>query len=266
MSVLFYHRVADRIANPWTIDCRQFERQIDYCREHFEMISLAEIQNRIESQHSPRPTVTITFDDGYAENCEFALPLLVRLGIPCTYFVTTQNVLQNRPFAHDVRRGHPLAINTIDQIRWAADAGIEIGLHTASHVDFSAVGSVAELRREIIDAKAELETMIGRPVARLAIPFGMPPQMRPSVFATARAAGLVGVCSAFGGYNQIDHDPFHVRRFHGDANLTRLKNWLSYDLRHVADVALPTEDPLLAELRRERLLSPSNDQAESLVS
>ena len=46
--------------------------------------------------------VAITFDDGYAENCRQAIPLLVRNQIPCTYFVTLENVLEGKPFAHDV--------------------------------------------------------------------------------------------------------------------------------------------------------------------
>ncbi|MCC9657605.1 polysaccharide deacetylase family protein [Rhodopirellula sp. JC737] len=245
MSVLFYHRVADSIPNPWTISNREFERQVDYCREHFELISLEEVQHRLESGHSPRPTATFTFDDGYAENCAFALPLLIRHRIPCTYFVTTANVRTGEPFEHDVRRNAPLPINTVEQLRAAADAGIEMGLHTANHVDFNQVRSIDHLQREIVDAKADLESMLDRPVRYLAVPFGMPEQMRPAVLQTARDCGLIGICSAYGAYNLIGDDSFHIRRFHGDPEFNRFRNWLTFDNRkNIRRPDLPTSDIL----------------------
>ncbi|GAB5512317.1 MAG: polysaccharide deacetylase family protein [Rhodopirellula baltica] len=245
MSVLFYHRVADEPANPWTISKREFERHVDYCRENFELISLEEVQRRLESGHSPRPSVTFTFDDGYSENCELALPLLIRHRIPCTYFVTTENVRHGHPFEHDLRLNHPLPINTVEQLKAAADAGIEIGLHTANHVDFNRVHTAEELNKEIVEAKFNLEEMIDRPVRYLAVPFGLPEQMRPAVIETARKCGLVGICSAYGAYNLIGDDSFHIRRFHGDPEFNRFRNWLTYDNRkNLRRPTLPTEDVL----------------------
>lgn len=245
MSVLFYHRVADEPPNPWTISKREFERHVDYCRENFELISLEEVQRRLESGHSPRPSVTFTFDDGYSENCELALPLLIRHRIPCTYFVTTENVRHGHPFEHDLRLNHPLPINTVEQLKAAADAGIEIGLHTANHVDFNRVHTAEELNKEIVEAKFNLEEMIDRPVRYLAVPFGLPEQMRPAVIETARKCGLVGICSAYGAYNLIGDDSFHIRRFHGDPEFNRFRNWLTYDNRkNLRRPTLPTEDVL----------------------
>ncbi|MEO9595388.1 polysaccharide deacetylase family protein [Rhodopirellula bahusiensis] len=231
MSVLFYHRVADEQPNPWTISNGEFERHVDYCRENFELISLEEVQQRLDSGHSPRPSVTFTFDDGYSENCNFALPLLIRHKIPCTYFVTTENVRDGHPFEHDLRLKCPLPINTIEQLKAAADGGIEIGLHTANHVDFNQVRTVEKLNEEIVEAKDNLEAMINGPVRYLAVPFGLPQQMRPAVIETARKCGLKGICSAYGAYNLIGDDSFHIRRFHGDPQFNRLRNWLTYDDR-----------------------------------
>jgi peptidoglycan/xylan/chitin deacetylase (PgdA/CDA1 family) len=245
ISVLFYHRVADEPLNPWTISKKSFERHVDYCRDHYELISLQEVQHRLETGRSPRPAVSFTFDDGYSENCEFALPLLIRHRIPCTYFVTTENVRHGHPFEHDVRRGHPLPINTIEQIKAAADCGIEIGLHTANHVDFNRVHTTKQLNEEIVEAKRHLEQMIDRPVHYLAVPFGLPEQMRPAVIQTARQCGLKGICSAYGAYNLIGDDSFHIRRFHGDPEFNRLRNWLTYDDRkNRRRPTLPDQDVL----------------------
>ncbi|MEM9588635.1 MAG: polysaccharide deacetylase family protein [Planctomycetota bacterium] len=231
MSVLFYHRVADEHPNDWTISTQQFERHVDHCRRHCELVSLDEVQRRVASGRNDRPTVTFTFDDGYAENCRFALPLLIRHRVPTVYFVATQNVIKQRPFPHDKQAGMALPVNTPEEIVAAADGGIEIGLHTRTHPDFSAITDIDQVRREIIEGKFELEDMIGRPVRYFAVPYGMPAQLTRAVIQVTREAGLAGFCSAFGAYNLPGRDPFHIRRIHGDPQFCRLQNWLSFDSR-----------------------------------
>src|SRR5690349_17691075 len=87
VMVLFYHRVADDAASPWTLSNRAFAAQIRWLKSRFDMVSLAEAQRRIASRENQRPSVSITFDDGYAANCHVALPMLIAERIPCTYFV-----------------------------------------------------------------------------------------------------------------------------------------------------------------------------------
>ena len=91
MQVLFYHRVADDHPNDWTISLKSFSTQIDWLQEQFDIVSLQEAQRRIECGQNDIPTVSITFDDGYADNCKTAVPYLLEREIPFTYFVTTDN-------------------------------------------------------------------------------------------------------------------------------------------------------------------------------
>jgi len=231
LSILFYHRVADRCPNDWTISNAKFVQHIEYCRQHFEIISLAEAQSRLASRYSPRPAVAITFDDGYAENMEFAIPWLIENEIPVTYFVTTENVRTGRSFLHDEEAGQRLAINTVSEIRAAADSGVEIGVHSATHADFNTITTDSQLDAEIVDARMDLEMMIGRRIDYLAVPYGMPPQLRPAVMNKAKESGIRGICSAYGAYNMVGNDPFHLRRIHGDPDFSRLRNWLSFDER-----------------------------------
>lgn len=229
IPVLFYHRVADAHVNDWTISRRRFERQIDFLRASFDVIGLDEVQRRIEQVDSRRPAVAITFDDGYAENCDFALPLLTRHQLPCTYFVAIEHVKTGAPFPHDAAAGVPLSVNRVDQLRAMAEAGIEIGLHTRTHVDFSKLSDAATVEREIVQATAELSEMIGRPVRYFAFPYGLPAQLTEAAIAGVDRAGLAGFCSAFGAYNVPGRDPFHIRRVHGDPDMARFRNWLNFD-------------------------------------
>jgi glycosyltransferase involved in cell wall biosynthesis/peptidoglycan/xylan/chitin deacetylase (PgdA/CDA1 family) len=233
MSVLFYHRVADTHPNPWTISTAEFEHHVDYCRENFELISLSEIQNRCRQGFNAKPSVTFTFDDGYAENCRTALPLLLRHQVPCTYFVTLDHLKTGKPFQHDIDRGQPLPINSVDEVRAMADGGIEIGLHARTHFDFSRPLTQKQIQSEIIDAASELADLIRRPIRYFAFPYGLPKHLAPAAIDAVREAGLQGYCSAYGAYNFPNQDPFHIRRIHGDPEFAPFRNWLTFDSRKV---------------------------------
>ena len=84
VHVLFYHRIADCDPNPWTLHCKKFAKQIRWLQSRFEFVSLSEAQARIASGKNRWPSVCITFDDGYSDNCDFAIPLLLREKIPFT--------------------------------------------------------------------------------------------------------------------------------------------------------------------------------------
>ncbi|HEX4132356.1 MAG TPA: polysaccharide deacetylase family protein [Pirellulales bacterium] len=229
--VLFYHRVADDVSNDWTCPNRTFARQMCWLRERFDMISLAEAQARLRSGHNIMPAVSITFDDGYAANCEHALPLLVDMGIPCTYFVSTRFVLEGSPFPHDVAQGTPFAPNTPQQLRTLADAGIEIGAHTRSHADLGLVTDPRVLHDEVVVPGLVLEEMINHPVRYFAFPYGLHRHLNRAAFEIAREAGYEGVCSAYGGYNVPGDDAFHLQRVHGDVQMARFKNSVTIDPR-----------------------------------
>ena len=234
VQILFYHRVADEHPNPWTIGCSDFRKQIDWMQENFDLISLQEAQRRIRSGNK-RPALAITFDDGYSENSSFALPLLIERNIPVTYFVTTYHTTHDKPFPHDVKRDQPLAPNSIESIRALANAGVEIGGHTRTHIDLGKGWSSEKLYDEVIGATREMESMIGTSIHFFAFPFGQKENLDPRVFRLLRDHGFSGVCSAYGGVNEIGGDAFHLQRLHGDPDFERIKNWLTGDprLRHV---------------------------------
>jgi len=228
---LFYHRIADSHPNAWTLSSDTFQKQIGWLQEHFDIVTLPEAQRRIASEANERPTVTITFDDGYADNCQIALPWLIEQSIPFTYFVTSNNALTGAPFAHDVKNGCPLAPNTVDQLRELAAAGVEIGAHTRTHADLGSLLDEEALHDEIVGSQRDLQQLLDHPVRYFAFPFGLPQNMSTAAFRVAFEAGLWGVCSAYGGYNLPGDDSFHLQRIHGDPEWSRFRNWFTLDPR-----------------------------------
>ena len=228
--IVFYHRIADQHPNAWTMTNDQFTQQIDWFQKRFDLVDLAECQRRIASGNNSRPTLSITFDDGYAENCEHALPMLVERKIPVTYFIAGQTQKQ-QPFPHDLANHTPLAPNTVESILAMASAGIEIGAHTRTHCDLGSLTDPDQIVDEVLTATREMEAMLDRPIRYFAFPFGQFENLNDDVFHMLRRAGIEGVCSAYGGWNNIGGDAFHLQRIHGDPDLSRVKNWLSFDPR-----------------------------------
>jgi peptidoglycan/xylan/chitin deacetylase (PgdA/CDA1 family) len=228
---LLYHRVSDHHPNTWTISKDRFRAQIEWLQERFEFVSLAESQRRMAAEENSRPTVALTFDDGYSENCEFAIPWLLERDIPLTYFVSVQQVASGNPFPHDVACNCPLPPNTLDELKEMAAKGVEIGSHTMSHLDLGKANSPVVLYEEIAGSKHKLETLLGVPVHYFAFPYGLPDNMSTECFEFAFQAGYWGVCSAYGGYNLPGCDSFHIQRIHGDPQWSRFLNWLTIDPR-----------------------------------
>ena len=230
--VLFYHRIADDGARLGTHSNRQFRKQIRWLKRHCDLISLEEAQHRIRSGYNDRLAACITFDDGYSDNCDQAIPLLIDQQIPCTYFVSSSHVLSGRPFAHDVDLNCPALPNTLEQLRWMALSGIEIGAHTRTHADLGSISDESQLRDEVVGAGEELQAAIGQPIRYFAFPFGMPKNLSARAFQIASDFGYEAVCSAYGDYNFPGDDSFHIRRIHAD-DMLQLKNWATINPRRL---------------------------------
>ena len=253
VMVVYYHRVADDAANEWTVSNELFARQVGWLKQNFDLVSLEEAQRRIRRGTNHRPCVSITFDDGYADNCSRALPLLIDHKIPCTYFVSNQQVVDGLPFPHDRAAGQRFAPNTLPELRRLAEAGIEIGAHTRTHCDLARITDSARLLDEVVVAGEELQAAIGRPIRYFAFPYGQHEHLNANVFHLAYESGYEAVCSAYGGFNFPGDDAFHLQRFPADYSLLRLKNWTTLDPRKRGIPRFEYEAPL--RLRRSQKAS-----------
>ncbi len=231
IMVLCYHRIADDRATPWTQSHRSFVEQISWLQSHFDMVSLAEAQRRIRSGSNTKAAVHITFDDGYAANCDFALPWLIHEQIPCTYFVSTRNILESRPFDHDRHSQTHMPPNTLADLRNLAAAGIEIGAHTRTHANLGAITDPEKLYDEVVAAGEDLAEALGHRVRSFAFPYGRFPNLNANAFALGKEHGYEAMCSAFGGFNFPGGDAFHIQRIIVDELTIRMKNWVTLDPR-----------------------------------
>lgn len=230
-AVLFYHRVADFHPNPWTIENKRFADHLDFVTKVADFASLDDIIDQQKSGQRNCLKVAITFDDGYRDNLDWAIPELLRRKIPVTYFVTTDNVETGLAFPHDLLRKQPLAVHTKSEITELAAAGVQIGGHTASHLNLGREWPLSILRRELVDSRKKLQDWTGQAIDHFAFPFGLENNMSQSAIYVLVEAGYRSFSSAYGGWNFPGGDAFHLHRFHGDPCSAALRNWLTFDPR-----------------------------------
>jgi peptidoglycan/xylan/chitin deacetylase (PgdA/CDA1 family) len=100
-TVLRYHSVSasgDYRSPTIAVSAEDFESQMSFLARHYIVFTLDELLQRLEKSDLPRNSVAITFDDGYLDNATEALPILVRYGLPATFFVTSDAVLGKGAF------------------------------------------------------------------------------------------------------------------------------------------------------------------------
>jgi peptidoglycan/xylan/chitin deacetylase (PgdA/CDA1 family) len=89
LSILIYHRVLVQpdLLFPEECDARRFDEQMRQVVACFNVIPLSDALRALVRGTLPPRAACITFDDGYADNAEVALPILQRHGISATFFV-----------------------------------------------------------------------------------------------------------------------------------------------------------------------------------
>ena len=187
LSILAFHRVLDRAdpLMPELPSAAEFERRMRWVRQWFQVLPLARAIERLYEGSIPSRALAITFDDGYADNETIAAPLLARLGLTATFFVST-GYLEGGSMFND---------RIIEAIRGAALDEIDldaIGLGRRSLANVAArrlaIDAILEAVKHQEPQRREAAT---EAVVRAAGARPSPPSMmRPGQVRALRAAGM----------------------------------------------------------------------------
>ncbi len=92
---LFYHSVSDQplphiqhLYPPEPV--ARFEAALRYVKRHYRITTDAELEaHRLHGAPLPGRAMHLSFDDGFAECFSVARPLLLKFGLPCTFFIAS---------------------------------------------------------------------------------------------------------------------------------------------------------------------------------
>lgn len=118
----------------------------------------------------PQRAVVLSFDDGYENFHEHALPVLEEFGFPSIVYAIAGSL--GRPAGWLAADGHaPARLMSAARLREIASRGVEIGSHGMAHVPLPELDRAAQLA-ELRDSRDSLGQLLGQPVSHVCYPYG----------------------------------------------------------------------------------------------
>lgn len=158
--ILCYHSIGN---SGWRFATTpaDFAEQVAYLNKEYALVSLADIL-----QPDTRARAAITFDDGYQDVLENAVPVLAEFKAPYTVFVIGDTKHANR-----AELGNELPLLTQTEVQALIKKGATIGSHTMTHAGLATCSDEA-LEKEIVASKKKIETDSHTTITYFAYPRG----------------------------------------------------------------------------------------------
>ena len=212
MVVVTFHRVNDWMAEDGiTCGSKRFEQFCAFFQRHFRVVPLSEQVAGCWQSRDMGGTLAITFDDGYRDNIDVAVPILRRHALPATFFVATGFIGTDYTPPWDRHLSRQTGWMDWDQVRSLRNMGFEIGAHTDQHVDMGGMDPDT-VRQELAKCREVIQRELGEPATLFAYPFGGRDNISPTSLSLVREAGFQCCLSAYGGVNPPIADPFLLNR------------------------------------------------------
>lgn len=206
IPILTYHKFCiGESPDAYTINISHFEKQLKFLKENdYQVISLSQLIQCIESKHFPYKPVILTIDDGFKSVYTLAFPVLKKYNFPAILFLYT-NFINHGP----------------NQLSWQEikemiDGGMEVGSHSVSHCNLlnrrkykSQEEYIRRIKKEIFNSKNILEKNINRKVHSFAYPYGVYSQQ---VQLLAKQAGYQALFNVNSMNNTMPIDTYSLNR------------------------------------------------------
>ncbi len=217
LVVLMYHKVNGVDGNTVTVPPTAFDEQMAQVGElGYTVVPLDDVLDHyVDHRPLPERAVLITFDDGYLDNLDHAVPILQRHGYPAVLFAPIGYLGAKRPLPHDEHlAGRGIVNRTLDwsQLAELEAGGVRVESHGIGHRPLADL-EVDEAAREITLSKLRLEEALGRPIRAFAYVKGSEAHYRPVHLSLLRQAGYDVAFTSISGGNGSHTDPLQLHRY-----------------------------------------------------
>ena len=209
--MLTYHRVNDsHPADRLSVSTRAFAVQMQALADSGRpVVRLADALPALRGEAElPAGAVALTFDDGYADNHAFALPVLERLGFPAVFFIVTGAVGTTSTidrYARCCRHDRMLDWREVGDLRARGHA---IGAHGRTHRELASLDP-EEARGEAEGCALDIEERLGERPRLFCYPRGSTSAMVRRIVA---GCGFLAACTVRPGPNAPGADLLDLRR------------------------------------------------------
>ncbi|MDN7535509.1 polysaccharide deacetylase family protein [Burkholderia orbicola] len=170
-----YHQICPQpprsdVLRSLSVDPRAFQRQMRVLKAlGYRGVSVTELQQLL-SQARCEKVFAITFDDGFHNVFEYALPVLDELGFKATCYFASGKLGGSNDWDRRLATAKAPLMDRGALLEWLAH-GNEVGAHTVDHVALPDV-SMQTAWEQIARSKAQLEEIVERPVVSFCYPYG----------------------------------------------------------------------------------------------
>ncbi|MFZ0929705.1 MAG: polysaccharide deacetylase family protein [Syntrophobacteraceae bacterium] len=165
-----YHSIANNSDDPCSVTVDAFREQISWLSKHgFEVVPLSFLLRSIQTRScgSLCKKVVITFDDGYKDFIDNALPILHVHRAPATVFLVTDLLGDSASWTKTETHRQ---LMSEDEIRCIKAQGISLGSHTATHANLPLLNH-EDLQRQLRDSRDRL-SFLGESFYAFSYPWG----------------------------------------------------------------------------------------------
>jgi peptidoglycan/xylan/chitin deacetylase (PgdA/CDA1 family) len=174
IPILMYHSVSENLfgkSHPYfqiNTTPKRFAEQMQYLHDAgYATVTLEEVASGKLRERKNQKPIAITFDDGYRDFYTDAFPVLSRLGLSATMFLTSGRV-HDRP-----ERYEDVEYLSWGDVREMHANGMHFGSHTVTHPELKTLSRSA-IEQELRVSKEAIEDGLGSRVTSFAYPYGFP--------------------------------------------------------------------------------------------
>jgi peptidoglycan/xylan/chitin deacetylase (PgdA/CDA1 family) len=170
LRILFYHRISDD-RDELAVSPRKFRLQMDHlASQSYRVVDVLEAAALLDRGDPPPRTVGLSFDDGFLDVAEQALPLLAERGFRATVFVAPAVIDGWASFGW--YEYPPPVLGWDEIVELDGEGTLRFEAHSLTHPNLLTLRDTAA-RKEIAGSKAALEARLGRPVHAFSYPSGL---------------------------------------------------------------------------------------------
>jgi peptidoglycan/xylan/chitin deacetylase (PgdA/CDA1 family) len=224
IKILMYHRVLEEKPEKksrWHyVTVAEFRNQMNMIDSlGYTPITFSDFQLFIEGKLDlPSKPIIITFDDGYLDTFENAIPVLLELNMRAVIFVMGNRKLKSARW-DELIYFESCPLMSDEQIRTAQNKGFEIGAHSLDHVALTGL-SEKDLVYEVSRSKETIEKVLEKPIQTFSYPYGSVDERVKKIVSDS---GFLFACGVYSGSAKFSQSMMDFRRLAVNQYTSRLK-------------------------------------------